>query len=103
MNKKTITHGLVITVIIAAVFVAAALTPAMSYAKEPVAVATVSSSQADQDDPAEKSGAVMINDNEVPLAEAPFESGINMSWWLIVVSLSAIISAVVIFEEGKDK
>ncbi len=95
MNRKT-THGLMITAILVAVFIAAALTPVKSYKKNAPAGAPVTVASAVLSD-----GSVMITDNEVPLAETPFETDINMTAWLIVVTIAAVISGVVIYVDCK--
>lgn len=103
MNRKMLRHGLMIAAIVIAVFAAAALTPAKTYAETTGSVTVANLAKIDYENRARLAGVTMIADNEIPLAAAPSEKGFNLTLWLIVVSVSAIMSGIVIFEEYMDK
>ena len=48
-------------------------------------------------------GATVIADNEIPLAAAPAEGGINMTWWWVIVIASFVTTGIVIIESAKDR
>ncbi|MCR5589934.1 MAG: hypothetical protein K6F73_00205 [Lachnospiraceae bacterium] len=48
-------------------------------------------------------GATVIADNEIPLAAAPAEGGINMTWWWMIVIASFATTGFVIIECAKDR
>lgn len=99
MNKKKINHGLMITAILVAVFVAAALTPAKNTTDtDNAAIASIN-----LENEADETGIKMIADNDIPLASAPYESGMNLTAGLILVSLAAIMSGIVFFEDTREK
>lgn len=101
MNKKNILSKFVIMTIVLAVFIAAALTPARTSAAY-AAPATVAA-----EDNASLTDIRVIPDNQMPLAQAPFMDDLNITLWLIVVAVSALITGIVIFEdcrtEGSEK
>lgn len=99
MNRKAISHGLKITAIIIAAFVAASLTPAKSYAKttEASAITIVNENEAPD------LGAKMIADNDVPLAAAPSATDNYMKIGWIIISISAVMTGIVIFEDLKER
>ena len=103
MNRKMIIHGIMITAIVIATFIAAALTPARTYAKTSEASAVANIAKIDYENRTLRQDSRMIADNEVPLAAAPFESTMNMSMGLLILSVSAIMAGIVIFEEIKDR
>ena len=101
MNKKNILSKFVIMTIVLAVFIAAALTPARTSAASAAAAAVA------VEDNTSGSGIRAIPDNQIPLAQAPFMADLNITLWLIVVAVSALITGIVIFEdcrsEGSEK
>lgn len=99
MNKKKINHGLIITAILVAVFSAAALTPAKNTADaDTPAVASINI-----ENEAGETGIKMIADNDIPLASSPYESGMDLTAGLILVSLAAIMSGIVFWEDTREK
>ncbi len=48
-------------------------------------------------------GATVIADTEIPLAAAPAEGGINMTWWWMIVIASFATTGFVIIECAKDR
>ena len=101
MNRKMITHGLVITAVVFSIFVLAALTPVRSYTKTSDSLAAVSIAKIDHS-MVSGTDIRMISDKEIPLAETPIE-GVNVSLWLIFVSVAAVMSGVVIYKDYKDE
>lgn len=92
MNRKSITHGLKITAIIIAAFVAASLTPARSFAK----TADI------ENRPVATTGKVII-DNEMPLAAEPSGTDVRMTLGWIIIAAAAVMTGIVIVEDFKDR
>ena len=103
MNRKMIIHGIMITAIVIATFVAAALTPADTYAKTSEVAAVANIAKIDFDNRTLRAGGTVISDNEVPLAAVPFETDMNKAMGYIIISASAIMAAIVIIEGIKDR
>ena len=101
MNKKMIRHGLMIAAIVIATFVVAALTPANTSAKANTAAVVTNIAKVDFENRTLYADATRIADNEVPLAAMPEETGLNMTWWWILVSVSVATTGVVIYESRK--
>ena len=99
MNRKLISHGLKITVIIMAAFAAAALTPSRSFAKTSEASAIT----ADHENTAPDTGAKMIADSDIPLAATPAGTDNYMKYGWLIISVSAIMTGIVIFDDLKDR
>ena len=95
MNKKNFTHGIIITAILVAVFVAAAITPADTNVKESQASVIENGASATY--------STMIADNEVPLASSPYESGFNVPLWIAIITVSAVLTSVAIYEDCREK
>ncbi len=99
MQKKMITHGIIITAILIAVFVTAALTGVKAdkdASKAPLATSIA------QIDHANNNGGRLIAENTVPMAATPFGHANTSSILIVVVAFSAIMSGIVIYEEYKD-
>ena len=103
MNKKMISHGLTITAILIAVFIAAALANRGTYSQRTETSAVINLAKVDFENRTAGKGLRMIADNEIPMASEPFESGVNVSLWLIVVSTAAVMTGIVICVECSDK
>ena len=101
MDRKT-THGLMITAIVAAIFIAAALTPAKTYTEKSETSESVNITNTDHESTVSGTGIRMISDKDVPLAATPVRAGVSSSLWLIVVAVSAVMTGIVIYEECKD-
>ena len=103
MNKKIITHGIIITAIIAAVFVAAALTPTVKEAKaaEPSVIKNLA--KVDFENKIPVSGTIMIADNDIPLAATPFESSSINPFELVFVLVSVLLIGILGFEVYRDR
>ena len=102
MKKRMIPHGLMIAAIIIAAFVAAALTPADTYAKKTENPAISNIARVDFEYKTSDTDSKTIPDYEIPLAAAPSASSANMLIGWLVVAVTAIISGVVIYEDYKD-
>ena len=87
--KKMLTHGLMITAIVSAIFVAALLTPAKTDTQVQEKSAVVNIAKVDLE-------------NEIPLAAAPVDTGINMPLWWAIVSVSAVMTGLVIYMDCRD-
>ena len=87
--KKMLTHGLMITAIVSAIFVAALLTPAKSHAKAQEQSAVVNIAKVDFE-------------NQIPLAAEPADTGVNMPLWWTIVSVSAVMTGLVIYMDCRD-
>ena len=103
MNKKTISHGLMITAIVIAAFIAAAFTPVKAYAKTSGDSPVQNIAKIDYENRTLRAGGTKIEDNEIPLAAVPYEDDSNMSIIRIIVAVSAVMSGIVIFEDLKDR
>ena len=101
MNKKTIIHAIMITAVVITAFVAAALTPVKTSAGTREGSAVVNIAKVDFENRTAQKEAVMILDNEIPMAEVPAQEGINMHLWWIVVTVSAVIIGIVMIEARK--
>ena len=100
MNKRSLVHALTITTIVIAAFVAAALTPAKTYASTDSSK-VVNIAKVDHEARTDITAKTVIPDNEIPLAAVPSDPGFNMTMWLIAVSSAALMSGIVIYEELK--
>ena len=103
MNKKIITHGIIITAIIAAVFVAAALTPAVKEAQAAEPSAIINLAKVDFENKIPVAGTKMIADNDIPLAATPFESSTGNSLELVLVMVSVLLTGILGFEVYRDR
>ena len=103
MNKKIITHGLIIAAIVISAFAAAALTPAKAYARTTEASAIANIAKIDYENRTLRTSTKQIIDNEIPLAAAPSETAPDMSFAWLVVAAAALMTGIVIFEDLKDR
>ena len=103
MNKKKITHGIIITAIIAAVFVAAALTPAVKEAKASEPSAVINLAKVDFENKIPATGTKMIADNDIPLAATPFESNAGSSLEIVLIMASVLLTGILGFEVYRDR
>ena len=103
MNKKMTVHILMITLIMIATFIAAALTPVRTYAKTSEASAVKNIAKIDFENKANRVESKAIIDNEIPMAAMPFEADMNKSLGMIIISVSAIMAGIVIIEDIKDR
>lgn len=103
MNRKALTHGIMIAAIVVAAFVAAALTPVRSHTDKATGLALGKITEAYEINHASEETVTMISDNEIPLAASPAEAGLNMNLGWIIVSVSAVMSGIVIYEDIKDR
>ena len=101
MNKKIMTHVLVITAILVSVFIAAALTGAKTYNKTESPAVTANLAKVDFENSLVREGGRMIADSEIPLANTPFAANTS-SVWIIVIAAAAVLTGLVIFEECRD-
>ncbi len=101
MSRK-LTHGLMITVILIAVFFAAALTPAKADATSSKGSVAANLAKVDFESRTLGTEGRMIADNDIPLASTPFESD-NASMVMIVIAIAALATGIVIIEECTDR
>ena len=103
MNKKILTHGLIITAIVVSVFIAASLTADKTYAQTSKTSAVINIAKVDFENRSLHSDSRMIADNEIPLAEVPSQNDINIPLWFLIVGVSALMTGFVIYEDLKDR
>ena len=103
MNKKMTVHILMITLIMAAAFIAAALTPVRTYAKTSEASAVKNIARIDFENRTNRIESKAIIDNEIPMAAMPFEADMHRTLGMIIISVSAIMAGIVIIEDIKDR
>ncbi len=101
MSRK-LTHGLIITVILIAVFFAAALTPAKADTASSKGSVAVNLAKVDFESRTLGTEGRMIADNDIPLASVPFETD-SSSMAMIVVAIAALVTGIVIIEECTDR
>ena len=92
-----------IMAVVLAVFAAAALTPAETYAKTSEVSVVNNIAKVDYENRTIHADTKMIADNEIPLAAAPVETGINSSFGWLILAASAIISGLVIQDDLRDR
>ena len=103
MNKKIISHGIMITAIVAFVFIAAALSSSNTHADTQKSSSVINMERSTDDKAEVTSGVKMIPDNEVPLAATPSMPGMNIPLAILILSAAAGITGVVIYEDVKDE
>ena len=103
MDKRKITHGLLVIAIVVSVFIAAAFTPVDTYTATSETVTVTNLAKVDFENRTLASDRKMIADNQVPLAATPFETGNNYSLWIIALGVVAVITGVVIYEGYLDR
>jgi len=103
MNKKMITHGLMITAILVAVFVSAAFTSEHKAKNTTESYRITNIAKVDFENNTLGTGNNMIAENNIPLASAPSSIVANASVLWIIISVSALIIGIVIYEDYKDK
>ena len=104
MNKKMKAHELIITAIVIAVFAAAVFSAATFAPTEKDSKASGSSvvinlAKVDFENRSVNTDNKVIADNEIPLADAPSETGVNMPMWWIIVAASVLMMGVVLYED----
>ena len=87
MNKKIITHGLIIAAIVISAFAA--------YAKTTEASAIANIAKIDYENRTLRTSTKQIIDNEIPLAAAPSETAPDMSFAWLVVAAAALMTGIV--------
>ena len=103
MDKRKITHGLMVIAIVVSVFIAAAFTPIDTYTATSEKATVTNLAKVDFENRMVASDRKMIADNEVPLAATPFDKGNNYSLWIVVLGVVIVITGVVIYEEYLDR
>lgn len=103
MNKKMITHGLVIIAIVASVFIAASFTADKTYAQTSKTSAVANIAKVDFENRSLHSDSKMIADEQIPLAEMPSQTDMNIPLWFLIVGVSALMTGFVIYEDLKDR
>ncbi len=103
MNKKMMIHGITIIAIMMAIFAAAAFTPAKADAHMTGTAAAMNLVRTDIENRVAEADGRMIADTELPLSATPFENDSKSSAMVIVLTVSAVITGIVIIEEFKDK
>ncbi len=102
MNTKKINHGIIITAILVAIFVAAALTPVKANTKADAPKGTINLAKVDFESRTLPAGSKVIADTQVPLAAAPLTNmNADSPVWLIVMTIGAVFTGIVIFEKRK--
>ena len=104
MNKKMKAHELIITAIVIAVFAiavfsAATLAPDRKGSKATGSSVVINLAKADFENKAINTESKVIADNEIPLAEAPAETGVNIPVWSIIVAASVLMMGIVLYED----
>lgn len=102
MNKKMMIHTLMIAAIIAATFAAALFMSVNTYAKTSDRVTVSNIAKVDFETRSLKP-VRMIEDNEVPLAEAPADNNLNMTLGWIVIAVAGVITGIIIYEDRRLK
>ena len=103
MDKRKITHGLLVIAIVVSVFIAAAFTPIDTYTATSEKTTVTNLAKVDFENRTLASDRKMIADNEIPLAATPFDRGNNYSLWIIVLGVVVVITGIVIYEEYLDR
>ncbi len=104
MNTRKMTHGIIITAIVACVFFAAAFSGTKHITAQPAAASmTANLAKVDMERKAAATQPVIIAENQVPLAEAPANTDNRNTILMIVVAVSAFAAGIVICEELKDR
>lgn len=102
MNKKVLVHAIMIAAVVVATFVAAALTPANTFAKTSESSAVINIAKVDFESRTLHADRKMIVDNEMPLAQAPSVSdmGLNLEW--MIVAAAAVVTGIIVYIDRKD-
>ncbi len=103
MDKRKITHGLLVIAIVVSVFIAAAFTPVDTYKATGETVTVTNLAKVDFENRTMASDIKMIADNDIPLATTPFETGNHYSLWIIALGVVIVITGVVIYEGYLDR
>ncbi len=101
MNKKIITHILMIAAIVTAVFAAAALTPSDTYAKTEKSSGVINIAKVDYENRTVRIQSKAIADNEMPLAAVPSQSGSQSGLEWVILGAVALITIVIIRENRR--
>ena len=101
MNRKLITHVIIITTIVLAVFIAAALTPAGSYTKASDKTAAVNIEKVDFEARSISEGKSVIADSQIPLAASPV-TAYPGSAWIIIAAVSVVLMGAAVYEGCKN-
>ena len=104
MTRKMKAHELIITAIViavfaAAVFTAATLAPSGKDAKAQGSSVVINLAKVDFESKSQNTESKVIADNEIPLAEAPSETGVNMPMWWIIVAGAVLMTGIVLYED----
>ncbi len=102
MNRKVLVHAIMIAAVVVATFVAAALTPANTFAKTSASSAVINIAKVDFESRTLHVDRRVIADSEMPLAQAPSNAGTGMNVEWIIVAASAVVTGIIIYIDRKD-